>query len=118
MNLGRLSALAMLASGIAGVVIPVRVATALDLPPTTGRGRAETRAGLGGTYAALGAYGLLRGDRAGQQAVGFTWLGAAVARLGSLAVDPPETDWTYWAYLAGEIGLGAAAVLARPASRT
>jgi hypothetical protein len=39
------------------------------------------------------------------------WLGAAGARIGSLLVDQPETDGTFWAYLAVEIGLGAAALL-------
>ena len=98
------------ASGVAGAMIPDRVGAALDLPPTSARGRAEARVGLGGTYAALGAYGLLRGGPA-QTAVGFTWLGAAVTRVVSLQADEPQTDWTYWAYLAGEIGLGLAALM-------
>jgi hypothetical protein len=109
-DLGRLSSAALMLSGVAGVVIPERVASALDLRVTSGRGLAETRAGLGGTYAALGAWALVSGDRRAQTAVGVTWLGAAGARLGSLLLDRPRTDWTFWAYLAAELGLGAAAL--------
>lgn len=76
-TLSRLSSAALLASGLAGVMIPERVAAALDLPPTSARGRAEARAGLGGTYAALGAYGLLSRSPGASRAVGVTWLGAA-----------------------------------------
>jgi hypothetical protein len=97
-------------SGVAGVVMPRRVAAALDLPATSGRGVAETRAGLGGTYAALGGWALVSSDPAAQAAVGVTWLGAAGARLGSLVLDRPRTDWTFWAYLAAELGLGATAL--------
>ena len=96
--------------GLAGVVMPRNVASALNLPATTGRGVAETRAGLGGTYTALGAWALVSPDPAAQVAVGVTWLGAAGARLGSLMLDRPRTDWTFWAYLAAEIGFGALAL--------
>jgi hypothetical protein len=97
-------------SGVAGVVMPRRVGAALDLPAASERGVAEIRAGLGGTYAALGGWALVSRDPAAQVAVGVTWLGAAVARLGSLAVDRPRTDWTFWAYLAAEVGLGVTAL--------
>jgi hypothetical protein len=112
MELGRLSSAALMMSGLAGVVMPNRVGKALDLPATTGRGVAETRAGLGGTYAALGGWALVSRDPAVQRAVGVTWLGAAGARLGSLLLDRPKTDWTFWAYLAAEIGFGATALTA------
>ena len=110
MNLGRLSSAALMASGIAGVLIPERVGAALDVPATSARGQAETRAGLGGTYAALGAYGLLSRSPGAQRAVGVTWLGAAAARSAAIKADKPQTDWTYWAYLAAEVLLGAGAV--------
>jgi hypothetical protein len=108
---GRLSSAALMASGLAGLVMPNRVAAALELPAVTRRGIAETRAGLGGTYAALGGWALLSRDPTAQAAVGVVWLGAAGARIGSLLVDQPETDGTFWAYLAVEIGLGAAALV-------
>ena len=111
-RIGLISSAALMASGLAGVMIPERVGAALDLSTTSPRGRAEIRAGLGGTYAALGAYALLSRSPGARRAVGFTWLGAAVARIGAVKADRPATDWTYWAYLAGEIGLGAGAILA------
>lgn len=99
-------------SGAAGVAIPERVAEALELPASTGRARAETRAGLGGTYAALGALALLDGSAGAQRAVGATWLGAGIVRLATLKVDRPRTDAAFWAYLALELGLGTSALLA------
>lgn len=72
---------------------------------------AETRAGLGGTYAALGGWALVSRNPAAHAAVGVTWLGAAAVRLASLVVDCPRTDWTFWGYLAAEIGLGAGALV-------
>ena len=45
-------------SGVAGVVIPKKVIEALELSAASSRGTAETRAGLGGTYAALGGWAL------------------------------------------------------------
>ena len=110
MQPGRVSSAALLASGLAGVAIPDRFAAALGLAATSPRGRAETRAGLGGTFVALGAFGVLSSSPAARVAVGVTWLGAAAVRMIALRLDEPSTDWTYWAYLALEVGLGAAAV--------
>jgi hypothetical protein len=109
-ELGQLSSAALMLSGVAGVVMPRSVSSALDLPATSARAVAETRAGLGGTYAALGGWALVSRNPTAQVAVGVTWLGAAAARLGALAVDRPRTDFTFWAYLAAEIGLGALAL--------
>src|SRR5258706_11089168 len=105
MNLGRVSSAALMASGLAGVVMPGRVGTTLELSAGTKRGIAETRAGLGGTYAALGGWALVSRDPAAQAAVGVTWLGAAAARIGSLAPDRPRTDGAVLACLVAEIGL-------------
>jgi hypothetical protein len=99
-----------MASGLAGVFMPTRVAAALELPADTARGVAETRAGLGGTYAALGGWALVSRDTTAQAAVGIVWLGAAAARLGSLRLDRPRTDVAFWAYLAVEVSLGTAAL--------
>ncbi|HEY3673826.1 MAG TPA: DUF4345 family protein [Acidimicrobiia bacterium] len=110
MNLGRVSSAALMLSGLAGVVTPLKVAGSLDLTPSSGRGVAETRAGLGGTYAALGAWALCSRRPAAQTAVGVMWLGAAAARIAALLLDDPEPDRTYWAYLAAELGFGTLAV--------
>ena len=69
-NLGRVSSAALMLSGVAGVVMPERVASALQLTPASSRGIAEVRAGLGGTYAALGAWALVSRRRAAGVAVG------------------------------------------------
>jgi hypothetical protein len=110
MNLGRASSAALMLSGISGVVNPGAIASALHLSVLDDRGVTETRAGLGGTYAALGGWALVSREPAAHAAVGVTWLGAAAVRLASLALDRPQTDRTFWAYLACELGLGAAAL--------
>ncbi len=110
MKLGRLGSAALMLSGIAAVVNPKSVSAALDLTPTSSRGIAETRAGLGGTYAALGGWALVSRDPTAQAAVGVTWLGAAAVRLASLALDHPRTDLAFWGYLAAEIGFGTTAL--------
>jgi hypothetical protein len=111
MNLGRLASGALMLSGIAGVAMPDRVAEAMSLTPRDGRGKAETRAGLGGTYAALGGWAFVTDSPAARTAVGMTWLGAAATRLGTRQLDTPEADATYWAFLGAEVGFGLAGVL-------
>jgi hypothetical protein len=81
------------------------------------RGIAETRAGLGGTFVALGLWALHGGSVDAYRAVGMTWLGAGAFRTLSLVVDHPETDWTYWAYLGLELALGIGALGAGARSR-
>ena len=110
MILGRLGSAALMLSGLAGVLTPTSVASSLDLTASSGRARAETRAGLGGTYAALGAWALVSRRPAAHTAVGIVWLGAAAARIGALIVDDPQPDATYWAYLAAELSFGTAAI--------
>jgi hypothetical protein len=109
-TIGRISSVALAASGLAGATIPDRVTTALELPPLSNRGTAEARAGFGGTFAALGTWALISKEPAAEFAVGVTWLGAAAARIAALLIDRPKTSWTYWAFLLLEIGLGAAAI--------
>ena len=110
MDSGHLASAALMLSGAAGIAIPARFVDALDLTPGSGRGITETRAGLGGTYAALGAYALLSGSAGAQRAIGATWLGAGVVRLAAMKADRPSTDVIYWGSLAMELGLGAAAL--------
>jgi hypothetical protein len=94
-------------SGLASVVMPERVGATLELVPSSARGVAETRAGLGGTYTALGAWALLSRELAADVAVGVTWLGAGGVRMASLLVDRPRANAAFWTYLALELGLGA-----------
>jgi hypothetical protein len=114
---GVVSALALAASGVGIALDPRRAGAVMQLPPVSARGIAEMRAGVGGTFAALGAWALLRRTSDAFTAVGVTWLGAAVVRTVSLQVDEPETDWTFWAFLAAETSLGLAGLLARRRSR-
>jgi hypothetical protein len=118
MNLGRVSSAALMLSGLAGVLRPEKVAESLQLTPMSGRGIAEARAGLGGTYAALGGWALLSRLPAARTAVGVLWLGAAASRLAALLVDDPQPDSTYWAYLAAEVGFGTGALMSASRSRS
>jgi uncharacterized protein DUF4345 len=108
--MGQLGSAALMVSGVAGVVAPRRVAATLELTIDSPRGSAEVRAGLGGTYAALGGWALVSSSPAMETAVGAAWLGAAGARLASLVLDRPKTSWPFWAYLAAELVFGATAV--------
>ena len=110
MRIGQISSAALLLSGLAGIVAPQRVARALELAVDSPRGSAEVRAGLGGTYAALGGWALASSGPGAEAAVGAVWLGAAGVRLASLAADRPRAPWPFWAYLGVEVVLGAAAV--------
>jgi hypothetical protein len=113
MRLGTLSAVGLAGSGLAIALMPERTLAQLELVPASARGITETRAGLGGTFAGLGLWALLRGTSDAYTAVGMTWLGAAAFRTYSLKVDQPETKPSYWAYLTGELVLGTAGILAR-----
>ena len=113
MRLGTLSAGALAASGIAVALMPERALGPMELKPHSARGIAETRAGLGGTFAGLGLWALARGTSDAYTAVGMTWLGAAAFRGYSLKADEPETKPSFWAFFAGEVVLGTAGILAR-----
>lgn len=110
---GAISSLALAASGIGIALQPNQSASALGLSATSRRGVAETRIGLGGTFAGLGAWAVLRRRPDAYRAVGATWLGAAITRVITLQVDEPEPDWTFWAFLAGEVALGLGGLTAR-----
>ena len=90
----------------------------MHISPTSRRGIAETRVGLGGTFAGLGLWALARRNSDAYTAVGVTWLGAAAVRALTLNVDEPETDWTFWAFFALEVGLGLAGLADRGARRS
>jgi hypothetical protein len=109
---GDLSSLALGLSGLAIAAMPERTASQLGLVVGSQRGVAEVRAGLGGTFAALGLWAFLRGSGETYSAVGVTWLGAAAVRTVALRTDDPEPDASYWAYLAAETTLGLAGLLA------
>ena len=113
MRPGTLSAGALAASGLALALMPEKALASMELSAVSTRGIAEARAGLGGTFAGLGLWALVRGTSDAYTAVGMTWLGAAAFRTYSLKVDEPETKATFWAFLAGEVLLGTAGIVAR-----
>jgi hypothetical protein len=110
---GVTSAVALGASGVGIALDPQRAGAVMRMPPSSARGITEMRAGVGGTFAALGTWALLRGTADSYTAVGVTWLGAAVVRVLSLKADEPETDWTFWAFLAAETTLGLGGIMSR-----
>jgi hypothetical protein len=110
---GVTSAFALAASGVGIALDPQRAGAVMRIPPASARGITEMRAGVGGTFAALGAWALLRGTSDAYTAVGVTWLGAASVRALSMQVDEPEKDASFWAFFAGEVTLGVAGLLAR-----
>src|SRR3954467_5484005 len=109
---GVASSAALAMSGLAITLDPRGASVALQLTPDSDRGVAEPRAGLGGTFVALGGWALFRGSPDSYTAVGVTWLGAAAVRLAAIHVDRPRTDVTYWTYLVAEIGFGIAGIAA------
>ena len=110
---GLTSALALGLSGVGIALDPIRAGDMMRIPPMSARGRTEMRAGVGGTFAALGGWAARRGTTDAYTAVGVTWLGAAAVRVLSMRTDDPETDWTFWLFLAAETTLGLAGVLSR-----
>jgi len=110
MNAGRLSSAALMLSGVAAAVNPQGVAAALHLTADDARGITETRAGLGGTYAALGGWALLSREPAADAAVGMTWLGAAAVRVATRKIDRPAATASYWVYLGLEVACGTASL--------
>src|SRR5436190_3709556 len=111
MNVGRLSSAALMLSGVAAIVNPQGVAAALLLTADDARGTTETRAGLGGSYAALGGWVLVSRAPAADAAVGMTWLGAASVRVATRKIDQPPADASFWVYLGLEIACGTASLV-------
>src|SRR5258707_14290439 len=100
MNVGRLSSAALMLSGVAAAVDPKGVVAALHLTAADARGVTETRAGLGGTYAALGGWALISRGPAADAAVGGTWLGGGGGRGATRKIRRPPVTAACWGHLA------------------
>jgi hypothetical protein len=107
---GYVASAILAAAGVAGVLAPQRVGSALETNLSPARARAEFRIAYA-CFAALGIDACLTGSAAVFMAVGTLWLGAAFIRLVALVVDRPQADRTYWIFLALELALGCAGVL-------
>ena len=104
-------------SGVAAAVDPNGVVAALHLTAADARGVTETRAGLGGTYAALGGWALVSREPAADAAVGVTWLGAAAVRVATRKIDRPPVTASYWVYLGLEVSCGVTSLASAIARR-
>ena len=82
--------LLIIAFGLFGFLAPRYTAAALDLE--TGRstmGLSELRASVGGLFVIAGGAAILIGDPVAFVMIGFAFVGAALGRLVSLALDKP-----------------------------
>ena len=104
-------------SGVAAVADPEGFVAALHLSAGDARGVTETRAGLGGTYAALGGWALVSREPAADAAVAVTWLGAAAVRVAARKIDRPPVTASYWAYLGLEVACGVMSLASATARR-
>jgi len=86
-TLATAGALATLALGVAGLAFPLRVAAMVGISPLGGHGLAEVRATYGGFFVGIGAICLVSDSSAAFATAAAGWLGAAVARLLSMARD-------------------------------
>ncbi|WP_298835733.1 DUF4345 family protein [uncultured Roseobacter sp.] len=82
-----------IAFGLFGFLAPRYTAAALDLE-TTGStmGLSELRASMGGLFVIAGAAAIVIGDPVAHAMIGFAFVGAALGRLVSLALDAPPTQ--------------------------
>ena len=89
-TLASAGALATLGLGVAGLILPARIAAMVGISPLGGPGLAEVRATYGGFFVGIGVVCLLSGSRAAFATAAAGWLGAAVARLFSMVRDRRE----------------------------
>lgn len=80
-------ALATLALGLLGLLLPGKAAQLVSISPVGRTGISEIRATYGGLFAMLAAVVLVAQDRAMFGMVGAAWAGAAAGRLFSLWRD-------------------------------
>ena len=92
--------------GLMGLVLPDRTAALIRLSARTYPERGEFRALYGGLFIGLGAVPLLTQSHAAFATAGMAWLGATLARMLSLRLDPalPKKQWLAVAFEGG-IGL-------------
>jgi hypothetical protein len=75
-----------MALGVLGLLAPARAARLVGLTPQGARGTSEVRATYGGLFFAMGLACLVLQHPAAFAVAAAAWLGAALARLASMAV--------------------------------
>jgi hypothetical protein len=85
-----LACLLTIGFGLFGFLAPRYTASALDLHPThSTMGLSELRASVGGLFVVMGAAALWLDQPLGYAMIGFAFVGAALGRALSLALDAP-----------------------------
>ena len=89
--------------GFFAFIYPDRFAKGIYFELKGPRGRSEMRTGFGGPTILMAAYTLVSQQQAAFIVIGFFWFGAVAARIISVAIDNPNINRSYLAYLALEI---------------
>ncbi len=103
--LAPLGAILSVALGLLGLLAPLRAARMVGLKPEGPRGMSELRATYGGLFTGLGLACLVLQAPAAYAVAACGWLGAALARLVSMAVDR-NPSWLNAAGAALELLIG------------
>ncbi len=105
-----LLALATIGFGAAGWLAPAWTMEKVGLSDTgSTMGTSEVRAASGALFVVAGLAAILIGTPVAYGMLGFVWLGGALGRATSLALDGTSTR--KWGFFATEIGTGAALVI-------
>jgi len=89
--------------GIAAFLVPKRIARGMFFDLNTPRGIAEFRIGMGGAFVGLTVFALLQQSKVLFLALGWFWLGAAIARVACYFIDKPEFNKGYILFFVAEI---------------
>ena len=82
-------------TGIISLVRPLAVTGFTGLKPEGARGISEIRAVLGGLFIGIGVAVLFVPEPGAAKALGFAYLGTAIARLSSVVVDKSHDSSNY-----------------------
>jgi len=104
--LASLGAVLTVALGLLGFLAPLSAGRIVGLKPEGPRGLSELRATYGGLFAGLGLACLVLQVPAAYAVAACAWLGAALARLASMALDR-NPSWLNAGGLALELVIGA-----------
>jgi Domain of unknown function (DUF4345) len=96
-----------LAFGIFSFIAPLKSAASVFFTLNSSRAIAEYRIGFGGMLVGICAWILYSQEPASIKALGFIWLGAAIARGACLLIDKPQPKAFYLVALAFELVMAA-----------